>query len=207
MTGWSRFYGVKVHRLYAFDSNELDRGREMYDVELYRKVRLACHQDGMSAREAALHFGINRRTVTKMLKHSIPPGYQQSIVRPRPKLDLFTAVIDQILQDDAERPKKQRHTASRHRRAFSATRIFERLRDEHGFTGGYTIVADYVREQRQRSQEVFVPLEHPPGHAQADFGEALAIIGGVECKIHFFALSLPHSDACFVKAYPAETIL
>jgi transposase len=81
------------------------------------------------------------------------------------------------------------------------------LRDEHGFTGGYTIVADYVREQRQRSQEVFVPLEHPPGHAQADFGEALAIIGGVECKIHFFALSLPHSDACFVKAYPAETIL
>jgi transposase len=185
-----------VHQLYAFDSNELDRGGEMYEVELYRKVRLACHRDGMSTREAALHFGINRRTVTKMLKHSIPPGYQQCVVRPRPKLDPFTAVIDQILMDDADRPKKQRHTAKR---------IFERLRDEHGFTGGYTIIADYVREQRQRSQEVFVPLEHPPGHAQVDFGEALTIIAGVERKIHFFALSLPHSDACFVKAYPAET--
>ena len=91
----------------------------MYDVDLYRKVRLACHRDGMSAREAALHFGINRRTVAKMLKHSIPPGYQQGVVRPRLKLDPFTAIIDQILQDDADRPKKQRHTAKR---------ILERLR-------------------------------------------------------------------------------
>jgi hypothetical protein len=52
---------------------------------------------------------------------------------------------------------------------------------------------------------MFVPLAHPPGHAQADFGEALAVIGGMECKAHFFAFDLPHSDAIFVKAYPAET--
>jgi hypothetical protein len=51
---------------------------------------------------------------------------------------------------------------------------------------------------------VFVPLAHPPGHAQVDFGEAVAVIGGVEQTIHFFCLDLPHSDACFVKAYPAE---
>lgn len=50
-----------------------------------------------------------------------------------------------------------------------------------------------------------MPLRHDPGHAQADFGEALAVIGGVERKIHFFAMDLPHSDACFVQAYPAET--
>src|SRR5438045_6487640 len=39
---------------------------------------------------------------------------------------------------------------------------------------------------------------------QADFGEAQAEIAGVERKIHFFAIDLPHSDACFVQAYPAE---
>ena len=50
-----------------------------------------------------------------------------------------------------------------------------------------------------------MPLVHPPGHAQADFGEAIGIIGGVERKIHFFAFDLPHSDACFVVGYPAET--
>ena len=46
---------------------------------------------------------------------------------------------------------------------------------------------------------------HPPGHAQCDFGEALAVIGGVKRKVHFFVLDLPHSDAMFVRAYPAET--
>ena len=83
--------------------------------------------------------------------------------------------------------------------------LFERLRDEYGFTGKITIVKDYICGVRQRRREMFVPLTHPPGHAQVDFGEALAVIGGVERKIHFLAMSLPHSDACFVKAYPGET--
>ena len=105
-------------------------------------------------------------------------------------------VIDQLLEGDRVAPKKQRHTAKR---------IFERLREEHGFTGGYTIVKDYVRERRLRLREMYVPLSHPPGHAQCDFGQARAVIGGVERKIHYFVLDLPHSDGCFVKAYPAET--
>ncbi|CUH49825.1 Transposase [Ruegeria atlantica] len=50
---------------------------------------------------------------------------------------------------------------------------------------------------------MFVPLIYPPGHAQADFGEALVIIGGVEQKAYFFALDLPHSDASKMRAYPA----
>jgi transposase len=82
------------------------------------------------------HFGINRRTVSKILKHSIPPGYRQSTDRPRPKLGSFTAIIDQILKDGADRPKKQRHTAKR---------VFERLHDEHGFAGGYTTIAAQSR--------------------------------------------------------------
>jgi len=54
----------------------------MYEVWLYRKVRLACHRDGMSARHAALEFGINRRTVDKMLEHSFPPRDQVSVDQP-----------------------------------------------------------------------------------------------------------------------------
>ena len=50
-----------------------------------------------------------------------------------------------------------------------------------------------------------MPLSHAPGHAQCDFGEALVVIGGVERKAHCFVIDLPHSDGCFVKAYPAET--
>ena len=114
----------------------------------------------------------------------------------RPKLEPFTGVIDRNLEDALRRPRKQRHTAKR---------IFERLRDEYGFDGGYTTVKDYVREHRRQTREMFVPLSHPPGHAQCDFGEALVVIGGVERKAHCFVIDLPHSDGCFVKAYPAET--
>lgn len=168
----------------------------MYAVDLYRRVRHACHVDGMSKSEAARLFGIDRKTVAKILKHSVPPGYRRSKPPARPKLDPFIAIVDQILVDDKSQLKKQRHTAKR---------IFERLRDEHGFTGGLTIVTDYVREKKRRSREVFVPLAHPPGHAQVDFGEALGVIGGVRRKLHYFAMALPHSDAFFIKAYPAET--
>jgi transposase len=152
--------------------------------------------EGISERAAADRFGINARTVSKMLKFSVPPGYVRTKLPFRPKLDGFTGVIDAILAADKDRPKKQRHTGKR---------IFERLRDEHGFTGKITIVKDYVAGWRQRTQEMFVPLVHAPGHAQADFGEAIGVIGGIECKIHFFAMDLPHSDAIFVAAYPAET--
>jgi transposase len=150
----------------------------------------------MSGREAARQFGIDRKTVSKILKHSLPPGYRRADQPVRPKLDPFIALVDQILEEDKSRIKKQRHTAKR---------IFERLREEHGFKGGITIVTNYVREKKRRSQEVFVPLSHAPGHAQVDFGESLGVISGVECKLHYFAMSLPHSDAIFMKAYPAET--
>ena len=126
--------------------------------------------------------------------YSEPPGYQRSAPIKRPKLDGFTDQIEQWLTDDKRRPRKQRHTARR---------IFDRLRAECGFSGGYTIVKDYVRIKKRGGKEMFVPLSHPPGHAQADFGEALVVIGGVEQKAYFFALDLPHSDACYVRAYRA----
>lgn len=148
----------------------------------------------MSERAAARHFGVSRDSVKKMLSFSVPPGYRRRAAVRRPKLDGFTEIIDAWLAEDQGRNRKQRHTAKR---------VFERLRDEHGFAGGYTIVKDYLRERERRGREMFVPLAHAPGHAQADFGEAMVIIGGVERKAHFFAFDLPHSDACYVRAYPA----
>jgi transposase len=106
------------------------------------------------------------------------------------------AWIDAILEGDSQVHKKQRHTARR---------IFERLRDEQGFSGGYTIVREYVSKAMLRRREMFVPLSHRPGHAQADFGEADGYIGGKKVRFHYFCMDLPHSDGCFVKAYPAET--
>ena len=103
-------------------------------MELYRKVRLAC-RDGISERAAARHFGVSRQSVRKMLQFSVPPGYRRTAPMRRPKLDECTGLIEQWLEDDRRHGyRKQRHTAKR---------IFERLRDEHGFTGGYTIVRTF----------------------------------------------------------------
>jgi transposase len=168
----------------------------MYRVELYAQVRRSVFVEGISEREAASRFGIARETVRKMLRYAAPPGYQRSKPARRPKLGPYTGIIDQILADDREQPRKQRHTAKR---------IHERLRDEYGFDGGYSCVKEYVREKRLTSQEMFVPLVHPPGDAQADFGEAEVSIAGVRRKAHFLVIDLPHSDDAFVKAFPAET--
>ena len=169
----------------------------MFAVEVYATVRQLVFNEGKSRREVARLLGLSRDTVRKMCRFSAPPGYVRSKPATRPKLGPLIGVIDAILESDRTAPPKQRHTAKR---------IFERLRDEHGFAGGYTSVKDYVREARTRQKETFVPLSHPPGHAQVDFGEALGVIGGERMKIHFFCMDLPHSDACFVKAYPAETL-
>ena len=164
-------------------------------MEIYGRVRRAVRVEGRSQRAVAMEFGLSRETVRKMLEYAVPPGYRRQQPIRRPKLGPWIGVIDAILDDDRQRPPKQRHTAKR---------IFERLREEHQFTGGYTIVKDYVHTAMLRSREMFVPLAHPPGEAQADFGEALVVIAGVE-KTHYLAMDLPHSDDCFVAAFPAET--
>lgn len=154
-------------------------------MEMYAQVRRSVFVEGISEREAASRFGIARETVRKMLRYAAPPGCRRSKPASRPKLGPYAGIIDQILADDREQPRKQRHTAKR---------IHERLREEYGFDGGYSSVKEYVREQKLTSQEMFVPLAHPPGEAQADFGEAAAVIGGVQRKAHLLAVDLPHSD-------------
>ena len=168
----------------------------MRTVELYAAVRRAVFVEGLSQREATRRFGLSRVTVAKMMRFSVPPGYRRQQPPRRPKIEPYLGIIDQILEQDVHASKKQRHTA---------WRLFERLRDEYGYGGGYTIVKDYVRQKRLSGQEMYVPLSHPPGHAQADFGEAEVVIGGVHQKAHFFVMDLPHSDDAFVIAFPAET--
>lgn len=166
-------------------------------MELYAKVRRAVMVEGVSQREVARRFGVDRKTVAKMLAYSLPPGYRRQGKPVSRKLGPFIGVIEAILEADRQMLKKQRHTAQR---------IYERLRDEYGYVGGYTVVREFVARERLKQREVFVPLAHPPGHAQGDFGEADAYVGGVKRRLHYWCLYLPHSDAIFVKAYPAETM-
>ena len=168
--------------------------KTMFEYDLVRRLY---YREGLSRHAIARRTGLHRQTINKMLQYSRPPGYRLSQPRPRPKLDRFGPLIDQMLEDDRLAPPKQRHTAKR---------ILLRLQEEHGFGGSYTIVKDYVRERRLRLREVFFPLEQRPGTSQVDFGRATVVIGGREQTAHVFCMALPYSDAVFVKAYPTEAL-
>ena len=163
-------------------------------MEDWSEIRRRVLVEGVSRRQILRETGMHWRTLRKMLTHSEPPGYQQSKPRTKKKLEAYVGRIEQILKEDQAMPRKQRHTAKR---------IWERLKGE-GFTGGYTIVKDTVRELTGHRQEVFVPLVHRPGEAQVDFGQALVKMNGVLRKVSFFVMALPYSGASFVMAFERE---
>jgi len=168
-------------------------GERVYaDMEWWTEIRRQVLVEGVSKRQIQRETGIHWQTLEKILINSSPPGYRLSRSRVEPKIGPFKPLIAQIIETDKGEPKKQRHTAKR---------IFERICEE-GYTGGYTQVKESVREIKKTNREVFMPLIHRPGEAQVDFGHALANIGGVLQKIVFFVMSLPHSDAVYIQAYP-----
>ena len=164
-------------------------------MNLWTEVRRAVLADGMSRRDAAEKFKLNFRTIQKILAHVEPPRYRRTELREKPTVGRFIPVIHAILEADKQSHRKQRHTGRK---------IFERLRDEHGYTGGITVVRDEIRRYKQRSAEVFMPLSHPPGCAQFDFGQARAVYRGRPVKVMFCVMSLPYSDAIFCQAFPRE---
>ena len=136
------------------------------DMETWTNIRRDVLVDGMSMREACKKYHLNFRTIQKILSHAEPPGYCQTATRDKPTIGPFIPIIQEILEADKQVHKKQRHTGKR---------IFDRLRDEHGYTGGITVVRDEIRRWKRSSTEVFMPLSHPPGEAQFDFGERVTL--------------------------------
>src|SRR3954466_6709553 len=150
------------------------------------EIRRRVLADGLSGRAACREYEIHWKTLKKILENSEPPGYRRTKPKRPSILDPLLPVVHQILEDDRKAPKKQRHTAQR---------IFDRLRAEHSYQGGLTTVKDAVRAWRLRTAEVFVPLNHPPGQAQVDFGEAEVTLDGRPAKVAVFVMTLPYSDA------------
>lgn len=165
------------------------------DMKMWTEIRRLVLTEKKTKRAICQEYGIHWKTLQKILAHEEPPGYRQKQRRHKPKLEAFLPIIHEILKQDEKAPKKQRHTIKR---------IFDRLRSEYGYTGGQSVVGDAVREWRAATAEVFMPLSHPPGEAQADFGEATVILKGKETKVAYFLMSLPYSDAFFCQVFPRE---
>ncbi len=164
------------------------------DMQMWAEIRRRVLNGEISKRAACREYDMHWKTLEKILTFTEPPGYRLS--QPRgSKVDPFLPIIQEILESDKKVHRKQRHTAQR---------IFERLRDEHGYNGGLTIVADAVQRLRQQNKEVFFPLSHPAGEAQVDFGFADVLLNGELTKVALFVMTLPYSDAICIQAFPRE---
>jgi len=112
----------------------------------------------------------------------------------------YLTIIDQWLEGDKNRPRKPRHTA---------TRVYDRLVREHGFTGGRSTVQPYVRAAKARlglqGTQAFIPLDPEVSReAEVDWGPALAIIAGKPTTVKFFGMRSRYSGKHLVRAYPCE---
>jgi transposase len=165
------------------------------NMEQWAEIRRRVLTGEITKREACREYDLHWQTLKKILASPEPPPFRPKVPRAKPRLGPFLPVIHRILEADRQAPKKQRHTAER---------IFQRLRDEHGYLGCASIVRSAVAEWKRTQAEVFVPLAHPPGEAQMDFGHAEVVVAGEPVTAAVFVLTLPYSDAFFVRAFPKE---
>ena len=98
-------------------------------MEKWSEIRRRVLCGEVSKRAACQEYGIHWETLPKILAHLEPPGYRRSKPR-KSKLDPFLPIIEEILKNDRQVHRKQRHTAKR---------IFERLRDEHADRVGWIL--------------------------------------------------------------------
>jgi len=157
--------------------------------------------EGVPGREIARRLGVSRDSVAKYTKAvNFSPTAPAPAARPGAVvLAGLESVVREWLAGDQRRPRKQRHTAQR---------VFDRLVAEHGYTGSYSpvqrLVKQYRAEHRLRA-DGFLELQWPPGQAQVDFGQGVAIIAGVRLVLHLLVVTFPFSNTRFVQAYRGET--
>jgi transposase len=162
-------------------------------VELFEAIRRDRRREGLSIRELAHRHRVHRRTVRQALASAVPPPRKPRVFAA-PALDPVKLLIDAMLRQDVDAPRRQRHTARR---------ILARLVDEHGVTNvSYSTVRDYVAKRRpeilaeaNKPLEVgCVPQTHEPGaEAEVDFHDLWVILRGVKTKTALFTMRLSYS--------------
>ena len=154
---------------------------------------------GRSISELARMTGNSRNTIKKAIRGE-PWGYKERSHQAFPVLDRYLSIIDGWLEDDKDKPKKQRHTGRR---------VYNRLVEKHGYRGAESTVRRYVRFAKMKLGMdmpcAFIPCDPEAGHeAEVDWGTAMAILAGEEVRLKFFCMRSKYSGKHFVRYYPCE---
>lgn len=165
-------------------------------------IRKMYFEEGKNISQIARETGRDRKTIREYLDKDDwniePPAAVPEANFP--KLDPYKGEIDSWLTEDKKAKRKQRHTARR---------VYDRLVEKYGdnFNCSYRTVAGYVAKKKQ---EIFgkvtgyLPLEHIPGEAQADFGDAEFYENGKRYDGKYLNLSFPYSNQGYTQLFKGE---
>ena len=169
----------------------------MITVEEREAIRRAYYLEGKSKRQIAREHSHSRKTVDKAVDNQPPRPYRLSQAKPSPVFGAFRARADELLAENAHLPPKQQYTGHK---------IYELLQAE-GYQGSEARVRLHLTQwnKRHHAPALFLPLEFDPGQdAQVDWGEAIAVIGGVRQTVQVFVMWLSYSRRRFVMAFPSQ---
>lgn len=170
---------------------------EMITVEEREKIRRAYFVEERSIRQIAREQHHSRDTIKKAIEAAEPESYTLQKPRAAPALGPYKDRIDELLEQNADLPRKQR---------FTGHKIYEDIVAK-GYTGSESGVRTYIagRRREKKKRDVYIPLEFDPGtDAQVDWGEALVIMDGKKITVQIFLLRLCYSRRLFARAYPSQ---
>lgn len=175
----------------------------MIAMDQIKHIKYLYNEQGMNLSDISKKMNLDWKTVKKYVEmedfNEEPPTLKKA-KKGVSKLDPFKSQIDEWLEQDKLAPRKQRHTA---------VRIFERLKEECGYTGCRTSVIVYVGEKKKDKKSAsdgFIPLIHKPGEAQGDFGTATFFEGEKQIEGKYFVLSFPQSNAGYIQLKYGENL-
>ena len=164
----------------------------MLTLELRERIRRAYYIEHQSIRQISEEVGHSRDTISRVISENPPDASQRPRRnKPSPVFGAYQHRIEELMERNERLPKKQRYTANK---------IFETLQSE-GYQGCASRVRQYIAAWKRVNEapDVFIPLEFEPGQdAQCDWGEAIAVIGGVRLTVQVFVMRLCYSRKTFV---------
>ena len=157
----------------------------MISYELYCQIRLLHREWGLNFAQIARELHVDEETVAKWARAKSYSGSARTNTQRKSKLDPYKLIIQRWLE----------------RHPYTARQIFQRLRSEEGYTGGITILTDYVRTIRRVHAPAFLTLSFAPGEcAQVDWGCAGSMsVGSTTRRLSFFVMVLCYSRLSYVE--------
>ena len=160
---------------------------------------------GQSVASIARETGVSEPTVRKYLRmEDLSPEMPKKGPSESELLAPYAREIDAWLDSDMRSWRKQHHTA---------TKVYDRLREEHGYGGSYSTVQRYVKKRREemaeergrRDAQGYLELSWLAGECQVDFGEADFRVRGVVTRGKYLTVTFPHSSVGLTQVFWGET--